>query len=131
MAASMTARRSVEVTPAGTETITSGLKRFTFAQRLVDEVSEHRLGHAVVGDDAVFHRAVGDDGVRRAADHLLGLDADRQDLVVLLGNGDDGRLIEDDALARHEDQGVGRAQSIPSFLENKLMNMMNDSMAIC
>ncbi len=46
----------------------------------------------------------------RAPEHGLGLAAHGQHGAVGLAQGDDGRLVEDDALAVDEDQGVGRAQ---------------------
>ena len=71
--------------------------------RLADEVAQHRLGDLEVGDHAVLHRADGDDVAGRAAEHLLGLLADREHLVgaaAVLDHGDHGRLGQDDALAR-------------------------------
>ena len=48
------------------------------------------------------------DAVGRAADHPLGLVADREDLVGLLVHRDHGRLVDEDALAAHVDQRVRR-----------------------
>src|SRR5947207_1024831 len=48
-------------------------------RRLADEELEHRFGDDVVGNDAVLHRPDCGDVVRRAADHLAGLVADRDD----------------------------------------------------
>jgi hypothetical protein len=66
IAASTTARRSVEVTPVGTETITSGLKKLILAHRFADKIFEHRLRHAIIGNHPVFERTIRDDlaGVR-------------------------------------------------------------------
>ena len=49
------------------------------------------------------------------AEHGLGLGADRLDGLLAVGpalvaDGDDGGLVEHDALATHVDQRVGRAQ---------------------
>ena len=77
---------------------------------LLDEVVQHLLGVAEVGDDAVLHRLDGDDVARGAAEHLLGFLADGLDLVGRLVDGDDGGLVDDDALAVREDEGIGRAQ---------------------
>ena len=71
-----------------------------------NEVLEHLLGDAEVGDDAVTQRPHGDDVGRCAADHALGLGADGEDLLVDAVDGDDGRLVDDDAAALHHDQRV-------------------------
>jgi hypothetical protein len=78
--------------------------------RLHDEVVQHLLGVAEVGDDTVLHRLDGDDVARRAAEHLLGLLAHGLDFVGLGVDRDDGGLVDDDALAVGVDQRVGRAQ---------------------
>src|SRR2546430_13833097 len=52
----------------------------------------------------------GEDAVRRAAQHPLGLEPDAFDLPGRLLDGDDGGLVEHDALALHVDQRVGGAQ---------------------
>ena len=77
---------------------------------LLDEVREHLLGGLEVGDDAVLHRLDGGDVSRRAAEHLLGFDADRLDAAVDFVQGDDGWLADDDAASSCEDAGVGRAE---------------------
>ena len=46
----------------------------------------------------------------RAPEHVLGLLADGLDAAVHLVDGDDGRLVDDDALAPRVDAGVGRAE---------------------
>ena len=71
---------------------------------------QHPLGDAEVGDDAVPQRAHGDDVGRRAADHALGLGADRQDLLVDAVDGDDGGLVDDDAAALDHDERVGGSE---------------------
>ena len=82
---------------------------------LADEVLEHLLGVGEVGDDAVLHRPDRGDVAGRAAEHPLGLGADRRDRAraadhAVLAHRDHRRLVEHDALAAHVDQGVGRAQ---------------------
>ena len=108
-AASRTARFSTEVTPAGTQIITSGRLNDPALRRLADEEAEHRLGDDVVGDDAVLHRPDGLDVAGRAPDHLAGLLAHGDDPVVV-ATRDDGRLLDDDALALDVDEDVGRAE---------------------
>ena len=54
---------------------------------LADELPEHPLRHVVVGDDAVPQRADGDDVAGGAAQHLLGLGADLQQLAGVLVDG--------------------------------------------
>jgi len=78
--------------------------------RLLDEVVQHPLGHLEVGDDAVLHGPDGDNVARRAAQHLLGFLADRFHFTGHLVDGDNRRLVDDDALALGVDQRVGRAQ---------------------
>ena len=75
-----------------------------------DEVVEHLLGDAEVGDDAVVERADGDDVGRGAADHALGLGADGEDLLVDAVDGDDGGLVDDDAAALDHDKRIGGSQ---------------------
>src|SRR3989344_716875 len=86
-----------------------------FAERLADEVAEHGLGHAVIGDDTVFHGTVRDDGFGCLPYHILRLNADCEYLVVLLGHGNDGRLIQHDTLFRHIHERVRRAEVDAEF----------------
>ena len=78
--------------------------------RLLDEVGQHLLGDLEVGDDAVLHRLDGDDVAGRAAEHVLGVLADRLDPAVHLVDGHDRGLVDDNALAARVDAGVGRAE---------------------
>ena len=78
--------------------------------RFLNEVGEHLLGDFEVGDDAVLHGLDGHDVAGRAAEHLLGFAADGLDFSGVLVDGDDGRLVDDDALALGKDQRVGGAQ---------------------
>ena len=77
---------------------------------LLDEVPEHLLGHLEVGDDAVLEGPDGLDVARRAAQHALGLDADRVHLAGALVDRDDRWLGEHDAATAHVDERVGRAE---------------------
>ena len=77
---------------------------------LLDEVIEHLFGDFEVGDDAVLHGLDGHDVAGGAAQHLLGLFADGFHFTGVLVDGDDGGLVDDDALAGGEDQGVGGAE---------------------
>ena len=76
----------------------------------LEEVAQHLLGHVEVGDHAVLHRAHRDDAVGRAAEHALRLEAHALDLLRLAVDRDDGRLVQDDALALHVDERVRRAE---------------------
>ena len=81
----------------------------------LDELLEHLLGDREVGDDAVLHRPDGFDVAGHLAEHRLGFGADRLDGLLAVGaafvaDGDDGGLVEDDALAAHVDQRVGSAE---------------------
>ena len=69
------------------------------AVRLLNEVVQHALGHFEIGDDAVFHGPDRDDIARRAADHFLRFLADGFNLAVVLVDGDNRRLVNDNAFA--------------------------------
>ena len=79
-AASWMARRSTAVEPDGTQTMICGSAKLAPVVHLADEVLDHLLGDFEVGDDAVAQRADGLDVAGRAAEHQLGLLADREDL---------------------------------------------------
>lgn len=64
--------------------------RIALLGRLVDKVAKHGLGNVKVGDNAVLQGTNGHDVAGRTAEHALGLDADRQDALVVLVDGDDG-----------------------------------------
>ena len=76
----------------------------------LDEVGEHPLGGVEVGDDAVAQRLDRRHVAGRAAQHFLGLRAHGLDALLRGVEGDDRRLVEDDAAAGGEDAGVGRAE---------------------
>ena len=76
----------------------------------LDEVAQHLLGDVEVGDDAVFERPDGGDGARGAAQHALGVGADRQHLSRPGVDGHHRRLGEDDAPSAHVHQRGGGAQ---------------------
>ncbi len=78
--------------------------------RLLDEVVQHLLGDFEVGDDAVLHGLDGHDVAGRAAQHLLGFLAHRFHFAGVLVDGHNGGLVDNNALAGREDQGVGGAQ---------------------
>jgi hypothetical protein len=77
---------------------------------LLDEVTEHLLGHIEVGDDAVLERTYRDDMRRRAADHPLGFGPHREDCAGLCVDGHDRRLVEHDPTTAHVYERVRRAQ---------------------
>jgi hypothetical protein len=74
--------------------------------RLLNEVVQHLFGDFEIGNHAIFHRLDGDDIAGGAAKHLLGLFANRLDLAGILVDGDDRRLIDDNAFAARVHQGV-------------------------
>ena len=80
------------------------------AVRLQNEVVQHALGDFEVRDHAVFHGADGHDVAGRAAEHILGFLADRFHLPVGFVDGDDGGLVDHDALAFGINQRVGGAK---------------------
>ncbi len=75
---------------------------------LADELLDHFLGDFEIGDDAVAHRADGLHVARRAAQHHLGFVADREHLLLaaFVDDGDDRRLIQNDAAALDVNQRV-------------------------
>src|SRR5262249_30757933 len=78
--------------------------------RLAHEVHQHLLGGVEVGDDPVPQRPHGADVRRRPPEHVVGLLADRFDLSLEGVEGDDRRLVEDDAAPLGEHAGVGGAE---------------------
>ena len=72
----------------------------------LDEVAEHLLGDVEVGDHAVLQGANRLDVARRAADHALGLGADREDRAGERVDRDDGGLVQDDAASADVDERV-------------------------
>src|SRR3989344_2329902 len=83
-----------------------GAKEVPFSESFPDVVAKHRLRYAIIGNDAVFHWPIRDDLIRRAADHLLGVVAYRENAIVARYS-DDRRLVEHDSLARDEDEDGG------------------------
>lgn len=80
---------------------------------LLDEIAEHFLGDVEVGDDAVFHGADSNNAARGAAEHLLGLLADGENLPLphaVLLHRHHGRFADDDALAFQVNEGIGGSQ---------------------
>ena len=80
------------------------------AVRFADKVGQHGLGDFEIGDDAVFERTDGDDVAGRAAEHALGLVADREDFVRAGLDGHDGGFAQDNALIADVNKGVGCAE---------------------
>src|ERR1700692_3094284 len=79
---------------------------------LSDEMLDHFLRHLEIGDDAVAQRANSLDVARGPAQHLLGLLADGEDLLLAahVGDGDHTGLIQHDAATLHVDECIGRAE---------------------
>ncbi len=73
---------------------------------------DHFLRHFEIGDDAIAQRTDGGDISRRAAQHHLRLVADGENVLFALhfGDGDDRRLVQDDAAPLDVNQGIGRPQ---------------------
>ena len=79
----------------------------------VDEVLQHLLADAEVGDHAVFHRANGGDVARRTAEHALGLGTHGHHAFLVVGAGTNrhhGRFVEHNAALAHVNQGIGSTQ---------------------
>lgn len=86
------------------------MPRHALALGTRDEVTEHGLGHVKVGNDAVFERTHGDDAARRAAEHLLGIGTNGQNTLVLLFDGDNRRLVDDNTLTSHGHERISRTK---------------------
>ena len=78
--------------------------------RLLDEVVQHLLSVAKIGNHAIFHRLDGNDVARRAAQHLFRFLAHGFHFVCVLIHRDDGRLVHHDSLAFGIDQRVRGAE---------------------
>ena len=81
----------------------------------LDELLDHLFGDDEVGDHAVFHRPDGGDVAGRAAEHLLGGEADfLNDFLTIgpafLADRDNGGFIKHDALAADINQRVRGAE---------------------
>src|SRR3990167_3898252 len=80
---------------------------------LVDEVLQHLLADAEVGDHAVFHRTDGGDVARRTTEHALGLGTHGHHAFLVVGAGTNrhyGRFVEHNAALAHVNQGIGSTQ---------------------
>ena len=106
----MTARRSTWVDPRRDPDDDARAAEGVGALRLADEAGEHPLGGVEVGDDAVAHRPDGGDGGRRAAQHGARLVSDRFGLLGGGVDGDNRRLVNDDAAAGGKNNRVGGAE---------------------
>ena len=97
-----------------------GVHEALAVMNLADEVLDHLLGDFEVGDDPVAHRTDRFHVTGRAAQHLLGLDADSVDDLAAadVAQRDHRRLVEHDALALHVNQGVGGAEIDGDIVRN-------------
>ena len=77
---------------------------------ITDEVFEHLQGDFILADSPVLHGTHRLDMLRRPSQHLHGVLADLDDAVGVGINGDDGRLIEHDALPLHIDEHGRRSE---------------------
>ena len=76
----------------------------------LDKVCQHLFRDGEVGDDTVLHRPDSDDVAGRAAKHILSFLANGLYLVCHLVDGDNGRLIDNDAATFGIDQSIGCTQ---------------------
>jgi len=74
---------------------------------LLDEVSEHLLGHLEVRDHSVLQRADGRDRARRASEHPLGLDSHRVHLAGARIHRHDARFGQHDPPPAHIHERIG------------------------
>ena len=111
-ALSWMARRSTAVEPEGHADDDHRRGEAPPVLHLADEMLDHFLRDLEIGDDAVAQGADGVDVAGRAAEHLLGLVADRQHLLLAahIGDGDDAGFIKHDAAAFDINKGVRGAE---------------------
>ena len=84
--------------------------RIALLGRLVDKIAKHGLGNVEVGDNAVLKGTHSHNVTGRTAEHSLCLDTDSKYPLIVLVDGDNGGLANDDALAAHGDKRVGGAE---------------------
>ena len=77
---------------------------------LLDEITQHPLGHVEVGNDPVLERTHRHDVARGAADHAFSLGAHGDDLAVVRIERDHRRFVQHDAASTHVDQRVRSAE---------------------
>ena len=82
----------------------------------LDKVAQHSLGDDIVGDDARLERAHDLDRFRRTVHHFACFIANRDDLVFVDRDSDDGRLLQDNPLALDIDQHIDRTEVDSDFL---------------
>src|SRR5690606_27825553 len=88
----------------------AGLEQLV-AVDLADEGLQHFFRHGEIRDDTVLERPDGLDVAGGAAEHALGFGAYRRDRLRVVriapaADGDDRRLVEDDALAPNVDESI-------------------------
>ena len=88
----------------------TGLEQLEAALHLMDELTEHTLGHVVIGDDALPQGTDGHNVAGGTAQHGLGLGAHLQQAAGVLIDGHHGGLVEHHALALYIYQNGGGTQ---------------------
>ena len=88
----------------------AGMDQHLAVVGLLDEVVQHLFGDFEVGDDAVLHGLDSHDVAGGAAQHLLGFLADGFHFPSVFVDGDDGGLVDDDALPARIHERVGCAE---------------------
>jgi hypothetical protein len=76
----------------------------------LQQQADHALGDLEVGDGTLAQRSDCHDVARRSADHLPRLVAHGEDVLRAAVEGDDRRLVENDALPPRVHEGVGGTQ---------------------
>ncbi len=74
---------------------------------LLDEVAQHDLGDVKVGNDAILERTLGNDRTGCATNHALSVGTHRQDSILVAVDGNDGGLIEHNALPAPRHKRIG------------------------
>src|SRR5690606_39245094 len=99
-----------------------GLERYVGSARLrlFYKMREQLFRSFEIADNTADHRCGHDDIAALAAAHVGGLLAKGDDLFRQLVNGDQGRLIDDDAALANGDDGAGRTEIDSHRICNKL-----------
>ena len=77
---------------------------------LLDEVTKHNLSNIKVCNDAVFKRALSDDGARSTANHALCIGANSQNAALAFIDCNNRWLIDDNTLTTNCNKGVCSSQ---------------------
>ena len=97
---------------------------------LLDEMPQHRFGDFEVGNDAILHRANGDDVAGRAAEHALGFFPHSQDVGRSRLDGNDRRFTQYDSLITHVNEGIRRPEVYPNVIGKQALKLREHELCL-